>query len=111
MLDRASLLRRAHKNTDSKLGDRLYCAGWFHRGPHGTIADSRTEAQATAERILSEFSPDHERVGSGLFSGLKQILDYSAWQRIDTAEVARRSPDRCRQKSASTPELLNATKL
>ena len=42
---------------------------------------------------------------------LQHVLDYSVWQRIDTGEVARRSPNRCRQKFASIPELLNAAKL
>lgn len=106
-LDREHLLKRANENKE-----RLYCVGWFHRGPKGTIADSRTEAQTTAERILNELSPDPERVGSTLFYGSsKAIVDYATWQRIDAAEIAQSTPNRCRQKFTSTSEFLRAAQL
>src|SRR5690606_7577812 len=50
-LDRHSLVEAAGRSEAGRLGDRLYSAGWFGRGPRGTIPDSRAEAQAVAALI------------------------------------------------------------
>ncbi|WP_157018072.1 FAD-dependent oxidoreductase [Mesorhizobium xinjiangense] len=107
-LDRATLLDEAGEREAGKLADGLFAAGWFRRGPRGTIPDSRTEAQATAAAILEEMAPDPARAGPAIFHKLENVVDYAGWQRIDAAELARSTPERCRQKLPSTGELLRA---
>ncbi len=107
-LDRSELLHAAPGGDAGKLADGLYSVGWFRRGARGTIPDSRAEAQDTAALILGEMRPDPTRAGSAIFSHLQNVVDYAGWQRIDAMELARATPQRCRQKLATTAELLCA---
>ncbi|TYC64281.1 oxidoreductase [Rhodobacterales bacterium] len=95
---------------DGKLDDGLYGAGWFRHGPRGTIAQSRSDAQATAAMILKELSIDPARVGNEIFAGLPELIDFAGWQRIDAAEQALAAPSRCRRKFTSTDDLLHAAR-
>ncbi|MFB0939941.1 MAG: hypothetical protein QMB34_03160, partial [Paracoccaceae bacterium] len=36
---------------DGVIETGLYCAGWFKRGPRGTIPENRQDAQKVAQRI------------------------------------------------------------
>ncbi|MBP0438708.1 FAD-dependent oxidoreductase [Tianweitania sediminis] len=104
--DREALLSAAEPDASGKLAENLFAAGWFWRGPRGTIPDSRTEAQALATRLLEEISPNPDREGSHIFAGLRDVVDYTGWQKIDSAELAAAAPNRCRQKLAGKNELL-----
>ena len=90
------------------LGPGLYAAGWFRRGPRGTIPDNRADAQAVAARILSDLNSLPERAGAGraMWQGRDGIVDYAGWQAIDTAELAAAVPGRCRRKIATRTEML-----
>lgn len=106
-LDRGALVQAAGHGEAGRLGDRLYAAGWFARGPRGTIPDSRTEAQAVAALVLGDLTPDADRIGSAVFRNVRHVVDYAGWKRIDAHELAGSTPERCRRKLASTAELLH----
>jgi len=99
-------------NEEGKVKDRLYVVGWAKRGPSGTIPTNRTEDQQVTQNIAQEV-PDSTRPGR---AGVLQLLaqrhvcwvDYSAWRRIDAAELARASDGRCRKKFTTVTEMLEA---
>ncbi len=100
------------RNEEGKIKDRLYVVGWAKRGPSGTIPTNRTEAQPLAQKIANEIV-DGARPGK---AGIVQLLeqrqicrtDYAAWRRIDAAELARASAERCRMKFSSVAEMMEA---
>jgi NADPH-dependent glutamate synthase beta subunit-like oxidoreductase len=102
-------------NEEGKIKDRLYVVGWAKRGPSGTIPTNRTEAQQVAQKIAQEV-PDRVRPGR---TGVLQLLtqrqlcwtDYAAWQRIDAAELARASGERCRIKFTTVTKMLEAAQV
>ncbi len=103
------------RNEDGKIKDRLYVVGWAKRGPSGTIPTNRAEAQQLAQRIAQE-ALDGERSGR---AGARQLLEqrqvcwvnHAAWCRIDAAELARASGERCRHKLITAAEMLEAAQL
>jgi ferredoxin--NADP+ reductase len=100
------------RNEGGKIQDRLYVVGWAKRGPSGTIPTNRSEAQQLAQRIAQE-ALDGGRPGR---AGARQLLeqrqvcwvDHAAWRRIDAAELARASGERCRHKFITAAEMLEA---
>lgn len=100
----------AFSNQEGRVGERLYVIGWAGRGSSGTIPTNRIEAQQLAQKIAREIT-DGGRPGE---NGLRQLLqerrkpwvDYEGWRRIDAAELARAGAERCREKLASTEEML-----
>ncbi len=100
------------RNEAGKIEDRLYVVGWAKRGPSGTIPTNRAEAQQVAQRIAQE-ALDGERAGR---AGVRQLfkqrqvcwVDHAAWRRIDAAELARASGERCRHKFITAAEMLDA---
>ena len=55
--ERDSLLAAAKDRAAGRLAPGLHEAGWFRRGPRGTIPENRAEAQAVAALILSDLGP------------------------------------------------------
>lgn len=109
-LEREKLLQQTDQNEVGKLAGGLYATGWFRRGPRGTIPDNRADAQVIAKLVLKELKVDQAHVGAAIFDDLDGIVDYAGWQRIDAAELAQSSPERCRQKFTSITDLLNQAK-
>ena len=105
-LGRPALLTGASE--DGALAPGLYAAGWFRRGPRGTIPENRQDAQLVASRIAADLSglgsvrPGRE----ALARQLPQAVSYAGWQRIDEAERAASPPTRCRQKIPSMSRML-----
>ncbi len=101
-------------NDSGKVSDGLYVVGWAKRGPSGTIPTNRTEAQQVAQRIAQELSESGRMGGDGLRDLLEKAMvswvDYAGWHRIDTAELAGASPERCRAKFSSTGEMLDVAR-
>ncbi len=89
-----------------RLAPGLYAAGWFRRGPRGTIPDSREEAQVLASLILAEIQPAPDRPGRAILESLPQVVDFAGWQRVDKFELDSAPSGRCRRKLSKTEDLL-----
>ena len=89
-----------------RLAPGLYAAGWFRRGPRGTIPESREEGQLLASTILAETEPASDRPGRAILERLPGVVDFAGWQRIDEIELSSAPPGRCRRKLSTTEDLL-----
>ncbi|WP_071675575.1 FAD-dependent oxidoreductase [Nioella nitratireducens] len=107
-LDRDRRVAEALDDGAGCLAPGLYAAGWFKRGPRGTIPDNRADAQAVAARILSDFErqPEAGKPGHAMWQGRGGIVNYADWQRIDRAELAGAADGRCRHKISTRAEML-----
>jgi ferredoxin/flavodoxin---NADP+ reductase len=94
---------------------RVYTAGWFGRGPRGTIAENRLDARAVAETIAAQFAdgqirPEGRRGRDGALTLLHdravRPVDYHGWLRIRAAEDAARTDDLARLKISDWKALL-----
>ena len=105
-LSRGALLEHARDIDAGVLDDGLYATGWFRRGPRGTIPENRAEAQALAARVIADLGANED--GAPAKPGLSAAgrVDYTGWKRIDAAEVAAATPDRCRKKIADRQAML-----
>jgi len=105
----------AFANEEGKVGEGLYVAGWARRGPSGTIPTNRAEAQQVAQKMACEVTGSNRPGGDGLRRLLRERsvrwVDYAGWRRIDAAELAIGSKDRCRQKFARLDEMLEAAEM
>jgi len=101
-------------NEGGKVGERLYAVGWAKRGPSGTIPTNRVEAQQVAQRMAEEIADGNRAGGARLRELLLERgvrwVDYTGWRRIDAAELAQASADRCRVKLGTTAEMLQAAR-
>lgn len=99
------------KTAASGILDRgLFATGWFRRGPRGTIAANRADAQEVAAMIvdwLREHTDDRKPGRAALLKDLDtEVTDFNDWRAIDTHEIASAPPDRCRRKIRAKPEML-----
>lgn len=92
-LGRDALLAGAEDAGRGRIAPGLYAAGWFRRGPRGTIPENRAEAQEVAALILSDLGP-----GRAAPPPPPGAVDYEGWRRIDAAERAAAPSGRCRAK-------------
>jgi ferredoxin--NADP+ reductase len=108
VLQRDLLLGEAADPEAGVLADGLYAAGWFRRGPRGTIPENRTDARALAARTLADLDRTRAggKAGRAFLASRPAIVTYAGWQRIDAAERAAAGPGRCRRKIASRAEML-----
>jgi NADPH-dependent glutamate synthase beta subunit-like oxidoreductase len=101
-------------NQDGKVDERLYVVGWAKRGPSGTIPTNRTEAQQVAQKIAQEITDGNRPGGVRLRELLDDRgvcwIDYAGWHRIDAAELAQASAERCRIKFRNTEDMLEAAR-
>lgn len=84
-----------------RLEPGLYCAGWFKRGPHGTIPDNRLDSRQVADTIISD--AEQLPMGKpGLDALPRELLqhctDYAGWKRLDAEETTKAPANRLRQK-------------
>lgn len=105
-LPRDVLISKATDAEAGRLAPGLFAAGWFRRGPRGTIPENRADAQALASVILDGLSADPSRAGCEVFDGLDDIVDYAGWCRIDAAETEAAPEGRCRTKLATRETML-----
>ncbi|MFJ3667444.1 4Fe-4S binding protein [Streptomyces sp. NPDC090106] len=99
--------------------DGVYCSGWIKRGPRGIIGSNRLDAEETVDSILQDLgahrltdplgpAEDFEKL---LRDRVENLLDKSAWGRIDLEEKRRgREISRPRQKLVTIQELLDASR-
>jgi len=75
-------------NTDGRVKENIYVVGWAKRGPSGVIGTNKSDAAAVIELLIEDLGAAKN---SGDISDLisdQVVIDQSAWQKINTAEVA-----------------------
>lgn len=91
----------------------VYAAGWFRRGPRGTIPDNRADAQVLAADILADLdgtSAETARPGGAIFKGRPDVIDYQGWLRIEQRELASAGAARCRSKICDRAAMIEAAR-
>lgn len=107
-------LVNGHADCDDEgcIAPGLYALGWFKRGPSGTIATNRQEAQAVVRHALAQPIPsrrcERDAVVRALRVGGTRIVDWQGWKRIERRENDALSG---RRKLLDWPELLKASEL
>mmetsp|Transcript_5255 Transcript_5255/g.11708 ORF Transcript_5255/g.11708 Transcript_5255/m.11708 type:complete len:138 (-) Transcript_5255:48-461(-) len=96
----------------------LYVSGWLKRGPNGIIGTNIVDAKNTVVSIMEDLKerkgfPAKEEPSSSLSSLLRnrgvQVVDWSAYQRINAVECEerrKRDPQQPREKLVDREELL-----
>lgn len=100
---------------DGVIEPGLYCAGWFKRGPRGTIPENRQDSQKVAQQIATDMALV---TGGGTKSGLAaiqarfgdKIVTYEDWLAIDSAEIHAAVQGRCRSKLKTMDNMLTVVK-
>ena len=78
---------------DSRLASH-YVSGWIKRGPSGVIGTNKPDAAETAESMLEDaaagqtLSPDRDDILPLLRERQPELVDWSAWQRLNQVEAA-----------------------
>ena len=94
----------------------LYAVGWIKRGPSGVIGTNKPDAIETAKHVLSDVAalppaaePSRAAVQALLDGKRIRVVDYEAWRRIDTAEIARgEAVGKPREKFVRVEDMLEA---
>jgi len=110
-LNRAKLMKGVASHETGRLAPGLYAAGWFKRGPRGTIPENRADSQKIAALIAEEIAALPEADEKPGFDALSarcaaRMTSYGDWQHIDEVEKAAAPEGRCRAKISSLPEML-----
>ena len=95
-------------NSDGRVKENLYVVGWAKRGPTGVIGTNKSDAAVVVELMIADMkSPKNAGDISDLLTH-QVVVDQSAWQKINEAEVAAGEPKgKPRVKSVIRAELLN----
>nr|WP_321512003.1 FAD-dependent oxidoreductase [uncultured Celeribacter sp.] len=107
-LKRDEVMATADAPDEGRIAEGLYAAGWFRRGPRGTIPENRAESLALAKRIVAdvEAGPEVERAGHDGLGLAQDIVDYDGWKRLDAVEKAEAAAGRSRKKIATRADML-----
>ncbi|MCV6597925.1 MAG: FAD-dependent oxidoreductase [Mangrovicoccus sp.] len=110
-LNRSALLDGASTHETGQIAPGLYAAGWFKRGPQGTIPENRADSQKIAALIAEEIAAapaGAEKPGVAALQAQfgNRMTSYSDWQHIDDVEKAAAPEGRCRAKISNLPEML-----
>jgi ferredoxin--NADP+ reductase len=94
-------------NSDGRVKENLYVVGWAKRGPSGVIGTNKSDAAVVVELMIADMkSPKNAGDISDLLTN-QVVVDQSAWQKINEAEVAAGEPKgKPRVKSVKWDELL-----
>ena len=99
-------------NTDGRVNENLYVVGWAKRGPSGVIGTNKSDAAAVVELMISDLKTPKAAGDISQLLTHQVVIDQSAWQKINEAEVAAGEPKgKPRVKSVSRDELLGMTKI
>ena len=94
-------------NTDGRVSENLYVVGWAKRGPSGVIGTNKSDAAAVVELMISDLKTPKAAGGISQLLTHQVVVDQSAWQKINEAEVAAGEPKgKPRVKSVKRDELL-----
>ena len=95
-------------NTDGRVSENLYVVGWAKRGPSGVIGTNKSDAAAVVELMISDLKTPKAAGDISQLLTHQVVVDQSAWQKINEAEVAAGEPlGKPRKKSVKREELLN----
>jgi ferredoxin--NADP+ reductase len=94
-------------NSDGRVKENLYVVGWAKRGPSGVIGTNKSDAASVVELMIADMkSPKNAGDISDLLTN-QVVVDQSAWQKINEAEVAAGEPKgKPRVKSVKWDDLL-----
>ena len=94
-------------NTDGRVNENLYVVGWAKRGPSGVIGTNKSDAAAVVELMISDLKTPKAAGDISQLLTHQVVIDQSAWQKINEAEVAAGEPKgKPRVKSVKWDELL-----
>ncbi len=94
-------------NTDGRVNENLYVVGWAKRGPSGVIGTNKSDAAAVVELMISDLKIPKAAGDILQLLTHQVVVDQSAWQKINEAEVAAGEPKgKPRVKSVKRDELL-----
>jgi len=94
-------------NTDGRVKENLYVVGWAKRGPSGVIGTNKSDAAAVVELMVSDLKTPKAAGDIADLITHQVVVDQSAWQKINEAEVAAGEPKgKPRVKSVNRDELL-----
>jgi ferredoxin--NADP+ reductase len=94
-------------NTDGRVKENLYVVGWAKRGPSGVIGTNKSDAAAVVELMISDLKTPKAAGDISQLLTHQVVVDQSAWQKINEAEVAAGEPKgKPRVKSVNRDELL-----
>ena len=97
-------------NTDGRVNENLYVVGWAKRGPSGVIGTNKSDAAAVVELMISDLKTPKAAGDISELLTHQVVVDQSAWQKINEAEVAAGEPKgKPRQKLVKREELLKAS--
>jgi len=92
-----------------------YVSGWIKRGPSGVIGTNKPDAAETAESMLADIaagatlSPDLEDIESLLRARQPDLVDWTAWQKLNEVEsTAGKAAGRPRVKHTRIADMLEA---
>ena len=95
-------------NADGRVSENLYVVGWAKRGPSGVIGTNKSDAAAVVELMISDLKTPKAAGDISELLTHQVVVDQSAWQKINEAEVAAGEPlGKPRKKSVKREELLN----
>jgi len=75
-------------NIEGHVKKNIYVVGWAKRGPSGVIGTNKSDAAAVVELLVSGLSQPKNNGDISDLIGNQIVVDQSAWQRINEAEVA-----------------------
>jgi ferredoxin/flavodoxin---NADP+ reductase len=94
-------------NTDGRVNENLYVVGWAKRGPSGVIGTNKSDAAAVVELMIIDLKTPKAAGDISQLLTHQVVVDQSAWQKINEAEVAAGEPKgKPRVKSVKRDELL-----
>ena len=94
-------------NTDGRVNENLYVVGWAKRGPSGVIGTNKSDSAAVVELMISDLKTPKAAGDISQLLTHQVVVDQSAWQKINQAEVAAGEPKgKPRVKSVKRDELL-----
>ena len=94
-------------NTNGRVNENLYVVGWAKRGPSGVIGTNKSDAAAVVELMISDLKTPKANGDISQLLTHQVVVDQSAWQKINEAEVAAGEPKgKPRVKSVKREELL-----
>ena len=99
-------------NIDGRVKENMYVVGWAKRGPSGVIGTNKSDAAGVMELLVSDLKSPKNEGDITLLITSQVVIDQTAWQRINEAEVAAgEARGKPRVKSVTSEELLKLASL